>query len=51
VAPLASAVDVILEMAHDGRRVQVGLLKDHDNPEVSELKLALDPTTMLLVRD
>ena len=51
VASLAASLDVILEMAHDGTRVHVGLLKDHDNPEVSELKLALDPRTMLLVRD
>jgi len=48
---VSSSLDVILEMAHDGDRIQVGLLKDHDNPNVSELKLALDPTTMLLVRD
>jgi hypothetical protein len=31
--------------------VDVGLRKDHDNPRVGELKLALDPTTMLLVRE
>jgi len=42
---------VILSMAHDGKTVHVGLHKDHDNPNVSDLKLALDPTTMLLVRD
>lgn len=50
VAPLSSALDVILEMTHEGGKVHVGLLKDHDNPDVSDLKLALDPTTMLLVR-
>lgn len=50
VARLESGIDVILTMAHDGEDVQVGLHKDHDNPCVSDLKLALDPTTMLLVR-
>jgi len=51
VAHLQSALDVILTMAHDGSGVHVVLRKDHDNPDVSELKLALDPTTMLLVRE
>jgi hypothetical protein len=49
VAHLEGAVDVILTMGHDGRAVHVGLHKDHDNPDVSDLRLALDPTTMLLV--
>jgi hypothetical protein len=51
VAQLEAAVDVVLQMAHDGKAVRVGLLKDHDNPEVSELRLALDPTTLLLIRE
>jgi hypothetical protein len=51
VAHLEGAIDVILSMAHDGRSVQIGLHKDHENPNVSELKLALDPTTLLLIRD
>ncbi len=42
---------MILQMAHDTKAVHVTLLKDHDNPEVSDLKLALDPTTMLLMRE
>jgi hypothetical protein len=50
VARMDSALDVILTMAHDGSGVHVSLHKDHDNPNVSDLKLALDPTTMLLVR-
>jgi hypothetical protein len=49
VARFAESIDVILKMAHDGKVVRIGLLKDHDNPNVSELRLALDPTTMLLV--
>lgn len=50
VARLAGSVDVILRMAHDGNNVHVSLLKDHDNPEVPDLALDLDPTTMLLVK-
>lgn len=49
VASLAFAVDVVLSMAHDGQAVHVRLHKDHDSPAVPELKLALDPKTMLLV--
>jgi hypothetical protein len=45
----AASLDVILALAHDGDAVQLSLLKDHDNPRVGELKLALDPRTMLLV--
>lgn len=51
LAHLEKSVDVILTMAHDGRHVRVGLHKDHDNPQVSDLKLALDPTTMLLIEE
>ncbi len=51
VAHLETAIDVILEMAHEGRTIHVHVLKDHDNPRIPELQLALDPTTMLLVRE
>jgi hypothetical protein len=51
VAHVEKDVDVILGMAHDTKAVHVSILKDHDNPEVSDLKLALDPTTMLLIRE
>lgn len=51
VAHLEASLDVVLTMGHDGNNVHVELLKDHDNADVSELKLALDPTTMLLVRE
>jgi len=51
VAHLADGIDVILRMAHDTKAVHVSLLKDHDNDNVSDLRLALDPTTMLLVRE
>ena len=48
VAHLASAFDVIVHMAHDGKAVHLAILKDHDNPDVGHLQLALDPTTMLI---
>ena len=51
VAHLGGAVDVILRMAHDTKAVHVSLLKDHDAAEVSPLKLALDPKTLLLKRE
>ena len=50
LASLEGSIDVILSMAHDGEGVHVRLLKDHGNPDVPELSLALDPTTMLLVK-
>lgn len=51
LTPLEPQLDVILSMAHDGKGVHISLLKDHDSPEVSDLKLALDPTTLLLVQE
>jgi hypothetical protein len=51
VARLQDSFDVILGMAHDTRAVHLSLLKDHDNPEVPDLRLALDPTTMLLKKE
>jgi hypothetical protein len=50
VAKLASAIAVIVQMADDSDGVQLSLLKDHDNPNVAKLTLALDPSTMLLVK-
>ena len=48
---LLGSIDVILGMRHDTKAVHVTILKDHDNPDVSDLKMALDPTTMLLVQE
>ncbi len=48
VAHLTSELAVIVHMAHDGKAVNLRVLKDHDNPDVSQLALAIDPTTMLL---
>jgi hypothetical protein len=51
VSHVKDSIDVILRMAHDGEHVQISLLKDHDNPRVSDLNLTLDPTTLLLVKE
>jgi len=51
IAHLESKCDVILRMAHDDKAVHVSLLKDHDSEKVSDLKLALDPTTLLLMQE
>jgi len=50
VAKLSTSIAVIVQMADDNDGVQVSLLKDHDNPDVAKLALALDPSTMLLVK-
>jgi hypothetical protein len=49
IAHLAQAFDVILAMQPREGVVHLRLLKDHDNPEVSDLHVALDPTTLLLI--
>ncbi|HEY2385203.1 MAG TPA: hypothetical protein VGK48_28850 [Terriglobia bacterium] len=50
IAKLSSAISVIVQMADDNDGVRLSLLKDHDNPNVAKLTLALDPGTMLLVK-
>ena len=51
LANLAPAIAVIVQMADDNGFVKLSLLKDLDNPNVAKLSLALDPSTMLLVKD
>jgi hypothetical protein len=50
LSKFASAISVIVQMKDDGSGVQLSILKDHDNPEVTKVELALDPSTMLLVK-
>jgi len=50
LAKLAPAIAVIVQMADDDGIVKLSLLKDHDNANVAKLTLALDPSTMLLVK-
>ena len=56
-APLPPGVErhqdlfsVVLALEPDGSHVRLRALKDHDNPDVSELHVALDPKSLLLVR-
>jgi hypothetical protein len=51
LARLESALSVLVSLRHDGKAVHISLLKDHDNAEVSDTPVALDPTTMLLIRE
>jgi hypothetical protein len=50
LANLAPSIAVIVQMTDDNDGVRLSLLKDHDNPDVARLTLALDPSTMLLVK-
>jgi spermidine synthase len=50
LSPAISAIAVIVQMADYTDGVRLSLLKDHDNPNVAKLTLALDPSTMLLVK-
>ncbi len=51
LARLENAFDVILAMEQSGSKVHLSLLKDHDNPDVSDVRVALDPTTLLLIQE
>jgi hypothetical protein len=48
--PLASSFSVILTLEPQAGTVALRALKDHDNPDVAALHVALDPKTLLLVR-
>lgn len=48
--PLTGCFDVILAMEPAADAVALRALKDHDNPDVAALHVALDPKTLLLVR-
>lgn len=50
IRPLERSFDVILAMEPAGGTVALRALKDHDNPDVAALHVALDPKTLLLVR-
>jgi hypothetical protein len=49
-APLAPHCGVILALEPNAGAVALRALKDHDNPDVAALHVALDPRTLLLVR-
>ena len=48
---LDDAIAVVLALEPRSDNVALRALKDHDNPDVSALHVALDPRTLLLVRD
>lgn len=50
VAALGDLVSVILALEPGEDTVRLRALKDHDNPDLSELHVSLDPRTLLLVR-
>lgn len=51
LARVESTISVIVAMAHDGKAVRLRLLKDHESTEITETSIALDPTTMLLMKE
>lgn len=51
VAAFGDLVSVILALEPGERTVRLRALKDHDNPNLADLHVALDPRTLLLVRN
>ena len=51
VAHVRESVDVVLRMAHDGQCVNISPLKIRDQSPPESIELALDPRTLLLVRE
>jgi hypothetical protein len=47
---LDDLVSVIVALEPDDGTVALRALKDHENPDLSELHVALDPRTLLLTR-
>ena len=50
VAELGDAISVILALEPEPGSVALRALKEHDNPDVEALRVALDPKSLLLVR-
>lgn len=50
IAELGDAVSVILALEPEPDSVALRALKDHENPDVEALRVALDPKSLLLVR-
>ena len=51
IEPLAEHLSVILALEPGDGSVRLRALKDHQNPDVSTLHVALDPRTLLLIRN
>jgi len=50
ISDQTDALSVILTLEPEGAEVRLRAIKDHENQELQNLHVALDPTTMLLVR-
>jgi hypothetical protein len=50
IAELGDAISVVLALEPDTDSVALRALKEHENPDVEALRVALDPRTLLLVR-
>ena len=50
LAKSRDAFGVILALEPENKGVALRALKDHENPDVSALRVALDPRTLLLTR-
>lgn len=50
IEALGERVSVILALEPGEEEVRLRAIKDHDNPDVADLHVALDPRTLLLVR-
>ncbi len=51
VSAAGEAVSVVLALEPDADHVGLRALKDHENPDVSDLHVALDPKSLLLIRN
>ena len=50
IAELGDAISVILALEPEPQSVALRALKEHDNPNLEALRVALDPKTLLLIR-
>lgn len=50
IAELGDAISVVLALEPEPDSVALRALKEHDNPDLEALRVALDPKTLLLVR-
>ncbi len=46
-----AAIDVLISLQHHGDHVHFSLVKDHDRLAPKDLRLKLDPKTLLIARD
>ena len=50
MAALEDLISVVLALEPEAQVVRLRALKDHENPDVADLHVSLDPRTLLLVR-